>query len=78
MQKVQVGGGYISPAVVKHVQRSVVSLQTTASKLKPVSTNQFGGGVINPAIKRHVTATAKINLGGGYIHPSIAKHVLSQ
>lgn len=77
MQKVQVGGGYISPAVVKHVQRSVASLPTAVSKFKPASTAQLGGGVINPAVKKHMVASIAASMGGGYIHPHIAKHVMA-
>jgi hypothetical protein len=78
MQKVQMGGGIISPTVTKHVQKSTMQLKLAERKTKQTSATQIGGGVISPNVKKHVAASAKVNMGGGFIHPHVAKHVQAQ
>ena len=75
MQKIQMGGGYISPAVVEHVRKNVVQALTLNVQTKQLSSMQFGGGVINPAIKKHVSHSAKATMGGGIISSEVLKHV---
>jgi hypothetical protein len=78
MQKVQMGGGFISPTVTKHVQKNAMQLKPTEPNSKQTSSAQIGGGFISPNVKKHVAASAKVNMGGGLIHPNIAKHVQTQ
>lgn len=75
MQKVQIGGGFISPAVMAHVQKSSMQLKSTESGSKEPSATQIGGGIISPNVKKHVAESTKANMGGGVISPDVKKHV---
>ena len=78
MQKVQMGGGAISPAVAAHVQKSALQPKPATSGSKAPSTTQIGGGIISPNVSSHVAQCEKVALGGGAIHPNIAKHLRTQ
>lgn len=74
MQKAQVGGGWISPALAAHVQKSDAQAQPQTAALQstpePVR-SQVGGGALHPRVAAHTG----VQVGGGFIHPSVAKHV---
>lgn len=77
MQKVQIGGGLISPTVAAHVQKTFMPTKLAQSSVNmPVM--QVGGGIISPNVNKHVAASAKITMGGGVIHPHVSTHVQAQ
>jgi uncharacterized protein (DUF1786 family) len=72
MQKVQMGGGAISPTVAAHVQKSTTQPVHANNSAKAPSTTQMGGGIISPAVKQHVTP---VTMGGGVISPNVTMHM---
>jgi hypothetical protein len=78
MKKAQMGGGFISPTVTAHVQKSAMQLKPAERNSRQTSATQIGGGPIGPSVKKHVTGSTKVNMGGGFVHPNIAKHVQAQ
>lgn len=75
MQKIQMGGGAISPAVMKHVQHNTLQLKPADVGSNQSVATQVGGGAINPNVKKHVDASSKVSMGGGIISPTVNKHV---
>ena len=75
MQKVQMGGGAISPAVAAHVQKSAMQPAQANGSSKVSSTTQVGGGIISPTVKKHV---ASVTMGGGFVHPNVSRHIQAQ
>lgn len=79
MQKAQMGGGVISPAVTAHVQKNSAQPVRTARAPKVLPATKVGGGIISPNLTRHVMAqSVKVSMGGGMIHPNVAQHVQAQ
>lgn len=78
MQKFQIGGGSISPAVIKHMQKSATPLKSAEFNSQQLSATQIGGGTISPNVKKHLPAASKAIMDGGSIHSHIAKHVQAQ
>lgn len=78
MQKVQMGGGAISPTVAAHVQKFSMQLKSTLTSPAPVVKSQMGGGVISPNVKKHVARSGTVAIGGGVISPQVAKHLQAQ
>ncbi|WP_431094743.1 hypothetical protein [Polaromonas aquatica] len=72
MQKVQMGGGAISPAVTAHVQKSAMQPAQAKGNSKVSATTLVGGGTISPALKKHL---APATMGGGVISPNVTRPV---
>jgi uncharacterized protein (DUF1786 family) len=78
MQKVQMGGGTISPTVAAHVLKSVTELNLLMTSPKRAAGSQMGGGVISPNVKTHMARSGPVSMGGGAISPQVAKHLQAQ
>lgn len=78
MQKVQMGGGVISPTVAAHVQSSSMQSQPPLSSPTPAAGSQIGGGFVNPNVKKHAARSGPVSMGGGTISPQAVKHLQAQ
>jgi uncharacterized protein (DUF1786 family) len=77
MQKVQIGGGTISPIVAAHVHKSAMQLKSQLTGPTSAAGSQMGGGVISPNVKKHLARSSPV-MGGGAISPQVAKHLQAQ